>query len=94
MLTQVTAKEWGQYNIRVNAIAPGMIKTRFSEVFWKKEPAGGERAARNRALGRLGAPEDKAGAALFLASDASSYVTGETIAVDGGGLVGPSPFPP
>ena len=93
MLTQVMAKEWGQYNIRVNTIAPGIIKTRFSEVHWK-QPSDGEKAANNRALGRLGLPDDVVGAALFLASDASSYVTGETILVDGGGFVGPPPtFP-
>lgn len=90
MLTQVMAKEWGQYKIRVNAIAPGLIKTRLSEALWK-EPAKGEKAAKNIALGHLGLPEDIAGAALYLASDASSYLTGETIVVDGGERVGPAP---
>jgi len=83
MLTQVMAKEWGQYNIRVNAIAPGMVKTKFSEPLWR-EPAAHEAIAQSNALGRLGEPEDIAGAALFLASDASSYVTGVTIPVGGG----------
>ncbi len=83
MLTRCMAREWGQYNIRVNAIAPGVIKTRLSELLWK-EPAVGERAARSNVLGRLGEPEDVAEAALFLASDASSYVTGVTIPVGGG----------
>ena len=92
MLTECMAKEWGQYNIRVNAIAPGVIKTRLSEALWK-EPAVGERAAKNTALGRLGIPEEVARVALFLASDASSYVTGETIAIDGGELVGAPTFP-
>ncbi len=90
MLTECMAKEWGQYNIRVNAIAPGTIKTRFSEEFWK-EPAVGERAAKNTAMGRLGEPEDIARVALFLASSTSSHVTGETIVVDGGELIGPAP---
>jgi len=90
MLTKVMAKEWGQYKIRVNAIAPGVVKTRLSEALWK-EPTKGEEAARSKALGYIGLPEDIAGAALFLASDASSYLTGETILVDGGESVGPAP---
>ncbi|TET66364.1 MAG: glucose 1-dehydrogenase [Dehalococcoidia bacterium] len=90
MLTRVMAKEWGQYKIRVNAIAPGVIKTRLSEALWQ-EPAKGEEAARSKALGYIGQPEDIAGVAVFLASDASSYLTGETILVDGGESIGPAP---
>lgn len=90
MLTKVMAKEWGQYNIRVNTIAPGVVKTRLSEVLWK-DPAVGEAAAKRNVLGRLGEPEDIAGVVLFLVSDASSYMTGETVVVDGGELVGPPP---
>ena len=91
MLTQVMAKEWGQWGIRVNAIAPGVIKTRLSEMLWK-EPAVGERAAQATPLLRLGEPEEVASIVLFLASDMAKYVTGETIAVDGGQLVGPPTF--
>jgi len=83
MLTRVMAVEWGQYHIRVNAIAPGVIKTRLSEALWK-EPAVGEAATRRTALGRLGEVEDVASAVLYLASDAASYITGETIIIDGG----------
>lgn len=83
MLTRCMAMEWGRHNIRVNAIAPGVIKTRLSEVAWK-EADGSEREVQGVALGRFGVPEDIAGAALYLASDASSYVTGETIVIDGG----------
>jgi len=83
MLTRVMAREWGQYNIRVNAIAPGVIKTRLSEALWK-EAAAGEAATTRTALGRLGETRDIAGAVLYLASDASSYVTGDTIVIDGG----------
>ena len=75
MLTRVMAMEWGKDNIRVNAIAPGLIKTRFSEALWKGTPAE-ERAA---------APEDVTGAALYLASDASRFVSGATIVVSGAG---------
>ncbi|MFC1941131.1 SDR family NAD(P)-dependent oxidoreductase [Chloroflexota bacterium] len=92
MLTQVMAKEWGQYNIRVNAVAPGLIKTRFSEALWKESDRY-EAAVHETVLGRLGEPEDIAGAALYLASDAASHVTGGTILVDGGELIGPTSFP-
>lgn len=74
MLTQVMAMEWVKYNIRVNAIAPGLVKTRFSEALWKGTPA----------ESHLAMPEDVAGAALYLASDASRYVNGETIVITGG----------
>ncbi len=74
MLTQVMAKEWSQYNIRVNAIAPGVVKTRFSEIFWKGKPIEDS----------IPLPEDIAEAALYLASDASKYVNGETIVIGGG----------
>jgi NAD(P)-dependent dehydrogenase (short-subunit alcohol dehydrogenase family) len=73
MLTRVMAMEWAKHNIRVNAIAPGLIKTRFSEALWKGTPA-----EENIAM-----PEDIAGAALYLASDASRYVNGQTIVIGG-----------
>ena len=92
MLTECTAKEWGQYGIRVNALAPGIIETRFSEALWK-DPSVGEAAAKRNALGFLGKADDVVGAALFLASDASRYVTGATIVVDGGELVGSAVTP-
>src|SRR4030042_1362686 len=91
MLTQVMAKEWGQWGIRVNAIAPGLIKTRLAEALWK-EPAASEAAVAGIALLRLGEPDDVAGAVLFLASDLAKYVTGETIVVDGGQLLGPPSY--
>ena len=83
MLTKVLAQEWGQYNIRVNAIAPGLVKTRFSQALWDN-PVIRERAEDNTALGRIAEPEEIIGAALFLASEASSYMTGQTIVLDGG----------
>jgi len=85
MLTKVMASEWGQFGIRANAIAPGVIKTRLSEALWK-DAAVGEMAASRTSLGRLGESEDVAAVVQFLASDAASYVTGETIIVDGGVL--------
>ena len=87
MLTQVMAKEWGQHNIRVNAIAPGIIKTRLSEALWK-DPAVNAKAVATIPLMRLGEPEEIAGAVVFLASPAGSYITGETIVIDGGRVHG------
>jgi NAD(P)-dependent dehydrogenase (short-subunit alcohol dehydrogenase family) len=71
--------------VRVNGIAPGLVKTDFARALW--EPAE-EAVARRTPLRRLGEPEDIANAALFLASDLSSWMTGQTIVVDGGGLLG------
>jgi dehydrogenase/reductase SDR family protein 4 len=87
MLTQVMAKEWGQFNIRVNTIAPGIIKTRLSEALWK-DPEVNDRAVSQIAMMRLGEPEEIAGAVVFLASPAASYITGETLVIDGGRLLG------
>jgi hypothetical protein len=83
MLTEVMAKEWGQFNIRVNSIAPGIIKTRLSEALWK-DPEVNEKALETIPMMRLGEPEEIAGAVVFLASQAGSYVTGETLVIDGG----------
>jgi len=83
MLTQVLAQEWGQYNIRVNAIAPGFVRTRLTEGIWK-DPALVKERANNMALGRIAEPEEMVNAALFLASEASSYMTGQALLLDGG----------
>ena len=76
------AKELGPTGITVNAIAPGIILTRIHEKFSPKEKL--EQLRKMTPLGRLGQPEDVAGSALFLASDSASYITGETIAINGG----------
>ncbi len=83
MLTQVLAQEWGQYNIRVNAVCPGPTRTRFSEVQWK-DPERLQFIENNTALGRIAEPDEMASAAVFIASDASSYMTGQTVVLDGG----------
>lgn len=83
MLTQVLAQELGRYNIRVNAIAPGVIKTRLSEALWS-DPERVKETENNTALGRIAEPEEMADAVLFFASEASSYITGQTILLDGG----------
>ena len=83
MLTRVLALELAKYNIRVNAIAPYMVKTKFSQPLWS-DPETLKQLESEIPLGRLAEPGDIVGSALFLASDASSYITGHTIIVDGG----------
>jgi len=83
MLTKVLAEEWGQYNIRVNAIAPAFVRTKFSQAVWDN-PLMVKEVENNTALGRIAEPEEMVNAALFLASEASSYMTGQTIILDGG----------
>jgi NAD(P)-dependent dehydrogenase (short-subunit alcohol dehydrogenase family) len=73
--------------VRVNAIAPGLVKTHLARALWE----GNEEAiSKYMPLGRLGAPEDIASAAVFLAGDASSWMTGQTLVVDGGAMIRPS----
>jgi len=83
MATKVMAMQWAQYNIRVNCIAPGLTKTKFSEALWNN-PDILKHAMALTPMGRVGEPEEMVGAILYLASDASSYVTGQVIAIDGG----------
>lgn len=83
MMTQVMARELAPYNILVNAIAPGSIKTEFSRVNWT-DPERKAQRIREIELRRFGEPDEVVGCALFLASEASSFVTGEIIRVDGG----------
>lgn len=80
-MTMSAAKELGRRGIRVNAIAPGFIETDMTAALTEEQKAA---AAGNITLGRMGQPEDIANAALFLASDMSSYITGQVISVDGG----------
>jgi NAD(P)-dependent dehydrogenase (short-subunit alcohol dehydrogenase family) len=82
-LTMCLAVEWGKYNIRVNAIAPGYIMTPGVTEIYRKQPEITERRLKDVPLGRLGQPEDVAKAALFLASDAADYISGVTLIVDG-----------
>lgn len=87
-LTGHLAAELGP-KVRVNGIAPGLVKTDFARALWE---AAGEEIAARLPLRRLGTPDDVASAALFLASDASSWLTGHTLVVDGGAMVARSPF--
>jgi NAD(P)-dependent dehydrogenase (short-subunit alcohol dehydrogenase family) len=83
MLTGVLAVELAQYNIRVNAVAPSMVKTKFSQPLWS-DPATLKEIEAGIPLGRMAEPGDIVGSVLFLASDAAGYITGHTIVVDGG----------
>jgi len=83
MLTRVMALELARYNIRVNAIAPGWVKTKINEHLWSN-PDIRQQIEAEVPLGCLAEPRDIAATALFLASEAARYITGETIAVDGG----------
>jgi NAD(P)-dependent dehydrogenase (short-subunit alcohol dehydrogenase family) len=82
-LARNLAQELGPDNIRVNCIAPGLVKTDFARALWDT-PEGEKRASSGTPLRRLGEPDDIAGAAVFLGSKAGSWMTGQTIVVDGG----------
>ena len=82
-LARSLACEWGEHNIRVNAIAPGLIKTDFARALWSDEELARRRIAETP-LKRLGVPEDIAGAAVLLASPAGRFITGQTLVIDGG----------
>jgi NAD(P)-dependent dehydrogenase (short-subunit alcohol dehydrogenase family) len=82
-LARNLALEWGRHNIRVNCIAPGLIKTDFARALWQDEALMAHRLALTP-LGRIGEAEDIAGAALLLAAPAGRFITGQTIVVDGG----------
>ena len=82
-LTKVMAQDWGADNIRVNAICPGLIKTKFSEALWGDEPIL-DRFLQQIPLNRVGTSDDIAGLAVYLASDAAAYCTGGVYLVDGG----------
>lgn len=84
MLTKALAAELGAYRIRVNAIAPGFIRTDMSKAVWTSEMF--QEAVKKLPVPRLGETDDITGAALYLASDASSFMTGETIVIDGGAM--------
>ena len=83
-LVRNLAAEWGPKNVRVNAIAPGLVKTEFARALWEDPKRA--RRARSQAtpLRRLGEPRDIGGIAVFLASDAAAFITGQCIVADGG----------
>lgn len=80
------AVEWGPHDIRVNCIAPGLIRTDFARALWENPETYQETVSRYP-LRRIGEPDEIAGAAIFLASAAGRFVTGQTLVVDGGGTI-------
>ena len=85
MLTRALAVEWAPHNVRVNAIAPSWFESNIGDII-HREPGYAERSMRRVPVGRMGKPDELIGAALYLASEASSMVTGHVLAVDGGTL--------
>ena len=86
-LARNLAVEWGPQNVRVNAIAPAIIRTDFARKLWE-DPKLYANAIARYPLGRIGEPDDVAGAAIFLASRAGAFVTGQVLVVDGGVTIG------
>ena len=85
-LARALEVEWGPRNVRVNAIAPGLVKTDFARALWE-DPANLKKRTRDTPLLRIGEPDEIAGAAVFLASKASAFMTGQAIVVDGGATI-------
>ena len=85
-LARNLAVEWGPRNVRVNCIAPGIIRTDFARALWEN-PETYSRAVERYPLRRIGEPDEVAGTAIFLASPAGNFITGQTIVIDGGATV-------
>jgi NAD(P)-dependent dehydrogenase (short-subunit alcohol dehydrogenase family) len=91
-LARNLAVEWGAHNIRINCIAPGVIRTHFAKALWA-DPQREAALVRRYPLRRIGEPDDVAGVAVMLASRAGNFITGQTVVVDGGGLIGSGESP-
>jgi NAD(P)-dependent dehydrogenase (short-subunit alcohol dehydrogenase family) len=87
-ITRALAVEYGADNIRVNCIAPGLIRTDFARALWEN-PEIYARAIKNYPLKRIGEVEEIAGGAVFLASKAASFMTGQMMVIDGGSTISP-----
>jgi len=85
-LARNLAVEWGPHNVRVNCIAPGLVRTDFARALWENPETYAATLA-SYPLRRIGEPDEIAGAAIFLASAAGSFTTGQTLVVDGGGTI-------
>lgn len=82
-LARNLALEWGPANVRVNCIAPGLVRTDFARALWE-DPKTHEHVCRRTPLRRIGEPDEIAGCAVFLASPAANFMTGQTVVIDGG----------
>ena len=85
-LARNLAVEWGKHNVRVNCIAPGLVRTDFARALWEN-PETLKAATARTPLGRIGEADEIAGAAVYLASKAGSFMTGQTIVIDGGATI-------
>ena len=85
-LARNLALEWGHANVRVNCIAPGLVRTHMARALWE-DAENYARVLKSYPLGRIGEPEDIAGAAVFLAARAGRFITGQTIVIDGGATI-------
>jgi NAD(P)-dependent dehydrogenase (short-subunit alcohol dehydrogenase family) len=85
-LVRNLAVEWGPQNVRANCIAPGLVRTDFARALWEN-PEIAKKATKGYALRRIGEPDEIAGAAVFLGSAAGRFMTGQTMVIDGGGMV-------
>jgi len=85
-LARNLAAEFGPHNVRINCIAPGLIKTDFARALWE-DPENLKRSTSRTPLGRIGTPDEIAGAAVFLASAAGTFMTGQSIVIDGGATI-------
>src|SRR3954451_12863193 len=85
-LARNLAAEFGPHNVRVNCIAPGLIKTDFARALWE-DPENLKRSTSRTPLKRIGTPDEIAGAAVFLASAAGTFMTGQSIVIDGGATI-------
>jgi NAD(P)-dependent dehydrogenase (short-subunit alcohol dehydrogenase family) len=86
-LVRNVAVEWGPKNVRANCIAPGLVRTDFARALWE-DPVNYRKRTRDTPLQRIGEPDEIAGAAIFLASAAGNFTTGQTIVIDGGTTAG------
>jgi NAD(P)-dependent dehydrogenase (short-subunit alcohol dehydrogenase family) len=86
-LARNIALEWGPKNIRANCIAPGLVRTDFARALWEDQ-ATYEKTVSTYPLRRIGEPDEIAGAAVFLAGSSGSFMTGQTLVIDGGGVIG------
>jgi gluconate 5-dehydrogenase len=94
-MTKCLAMEWGPHGVRVNGVGPGFTLTELARPLWESNPEMNAWRMDNTPAKRLGAPEDMLGACIFLASDAASFVSGQTLYVDGGttsGMFWPIPI--